>query len=90
MFCKSKVQRRDASLHALHGVVLSLVLSDCKHLIRRVRHESHARLATTRFGVRGPGDVPELGVESAIWYSRRSSRSRLLRKKQGMFVSEMK
>jgi hypothetical protein len=36
------------------------------HLILRVRHESQARLATTRFGVRGPGDVPELGVESAI------------------------
>lgn len=67
LFSKSKVQRRDASRHALHGFDLSLVVSGCKHLILRVRHESQARLATTRFGVRGPVDVPELGVESAIW-----------------------
>jgi hypothetical protein len=72
LFSKSNVQRKDASRHALHGFDFSFVVS--KHLILRVRHESQARLATTRFGVRGPVDVPELGVESAIWGSCRSYR----------------
>jgi hypothetical protein len=76
LLSRSKVQRRDASRHALHGFDLSFVLSGCKHLILRVRHESQARLATTRFGVRGPVDVPELGVESAIWGSCHSCRHR--------------
>lgn len=69
LFNKSKVQRKDASLHALHGFSLSLVLSDCKHLILRVRQESHARLVTRRFGVRTSDDVQELAVDSAIWIS---------------------
>jgi hypothetical protein len=66
LFNKSKVQRNDPAVHALQVCDLPLAPSKGKHLILRVRQESHALLATTRFDGRGSGVWPELELKSSI------------------------